>query len=206
MPTRPRGLGVREGGLLLVACLAAVAGGARAAPGLTGQAEQGRLLFGGQRPFQNGGPACAICHDIAGMRFPAGGTLGPDLTGEYSKLGPDGTAVALQTLFFPTMAPIFAGRLATPEEQADLTAFLQAAGSLPRHWHITGWIVLIALAGFGVLLAATALAGRRRLGRTRSVRARLVEQARAERSEALSEQVAPPDASPQRAGRGEALP
>jgi len=89
-----------------------------------GSAASGEALFVGRVPFRNGGPGCASCHSIAGIPFPNGGRLGPDLTGAYEKFGSEGTDFVLQTLFFPTMAPIFDARPLTTEEQSDLKAFL----------------------------------------------------------------------------------
>lgn len=64
----------------------------------------GEALFTGQRRFQNGGPPCATCHSVATLPFPSGGTMAPDLTHEYSKLGPEGMHYALRTLYFPRPA------------------------------------------------------------------------------------------------------
>ena len=45
----------------------------------------GESLFQGTTRFANGGPACAACHTVGSLPFPGGGTMGPDLTHEYSK-------------------------------------------------------------------------------------------------------------------------
>ena len=73
-----------------------------------GSASAGRTLFLGTVRFKNGGPACSACHSVASLPFPRGGTMGPDLTKAYSKLGPQGLNSALETLFFPAMTPLFA--------------------------------------------------------------------------------------------------
>src|SRR5512138_299683 len=87
--------------MLRAARVAAVVSGLLLTPGtLYAQSQQlppgnpttGKQLFSGERRFQNGGPACAACHSIAGLPFPNGGVIGPDLTGEYTKLGPEGMA------------------------------------------------------------------------------------------------------------------
>ncbi len=138
-----------------------------------GSAERGKQLFGGTARFQNRGPACAECHSTAGLPFPNGGTLGPDLTGDYQRFGPDAMSVILQTLYFPTMNPIFANRPLAPAEQADLMAFFQqsGAGASPR---VTGAIAGIAVLGVILLLASTGALWRRRL---RYVRKPLVQAA-----------------------------
>src|SRR6478609_1000681 len=69
----------------------------------TGSAElihAGESLFRGTTRFASGGPACAACHTVADLPFPSGGTMGPDLTHEYSKVGLAGLQGSLQTLFF----------------------------------------------------------------------------------------------------------
>lgn len=139
-------------------------------------AQQGKELFAGDRPLQNGGPACASCHSIAGLAFPNGGTLAPDLTQEYAKLGPQGIDVALETLFFPAMTPIYDTHPLTREERNDLSLFLEQASTKPPPHGITPVIVLIPICGGIVLLAITALVWRNRL---RGVRKQLVASARA---------------------------
>lgn len=125
-------------------------------------AAHGEALFLGTVRFQNGGPACASCHDAAGLPFPGGGSMGPDLTGAARKLGPDGLHSALDTLFFPAMTPLFQYRPLTPAEQGDLAAFLESISgrATPQP---DMWLGPTALAGFLILVGATAAAGRRRL-------------------------------------------
>ncbi len=99
--------------------------------------------------------------------------MGPDLTGEYSKLGPEAMQATLDTLYFPAMNALFTTRPLTPGEQQDLTAFFKdAARNQPES--MTGAFGLIALAGFLLLLGVTWLKGRRRV---RSVRGALLERA-----------------------------
>ena len=141
--------------------------------------QRGKEFFAGQRPLQNGGPACASCHSIAGLAFPNGGTLAPDLTEEYAKLGPQGIDVALETLFFPAMTPIYDTRSLTQEERSDLGAFLENASTNPPPRGITPIIVLIPIGGSIVLLGISSLVWRDRL---RGVRQRLVASVRAGRN------------------------
>ncbi len=90
----------------------------------------GRALFTGTVRFKNGGPPCFACHSVAGLPFPHGGSLGPDLTTTYTKLGLPGMEAAMRTLFFPTMTPIFRSRPLTVLEQQDLKAlFEEGAGA-----------------------------------------------------------------------------
>jgi mono/diheme cytochrome c family protein len=139
-------------------------------------AQRGEALFSGRRPLRNGGPPCASCHAVAGLPFPNGGTLAPDLTREYAKLGPQGIDVALETLFFPAMTPIYDTHSLTREERSDLGMFLEQASTKPPPHGITPVIVLIPICGGIVLLGITALVWRNRL---RGVRKQLVAAARA---------------------------
>jgi mono/diheme cytochrome c family protein len=142
----------------------------------SGSPEAGRQLFTGLTPFQKGGPACVSCHDAAILSFPGGGTLGPDLTGAFTKFGVAGLKSALGTLSFPTMKPVFDGRPLTLQEQDDLVAFLQNAGAQSLISR-TMEVGLSALGGLLVLVLAVWLLWQDRIG---TVRRSLVE--RAERS------------------------
>ena len=135
----------------------------------------GESLFRGTTPFVHKGAACAACHAVASLPFPSGGTMGPDLTHEYSRIGLVGLQGSLQTLFFPTMAPLFANRPLTTEEQDQLLAFLKDAdqghyaGGTP-----TGRFGIVAVIGCLILLGVTWTLGRRRV---RSVRHALLKRA-----------------------------
>ncbi len=132
-----------------------------------GSATVGEQLFAGAVRFANGGPPCLSCHDIAGLPFPHGGVLGPDLTGSWAKYGPLALAPVLNTLFFPTMVPIFTTRPLTPAERGNLAAFLQAeAGRVPPAG-TTLQLLAIAVGGSVVLLVLAWLAWPRRLGSAR---------------------------------------
>lgn len=145
------------------------------APVSEGSAERGEELFTGQIPFRNSGPPCSGCHTVSGLPFPGGGTLGPNLTRTYSKLGPEGLSTALHTLFFPTMAPLYDRHLLTAPERSDLFAFFKQADSRRVLRDRTAAVAAIALAGFAILLFLTWVLWRDRL---RSVRRTLVETAR----------------------------
>lgn len=129
--------------------------------------QRGELLFSGRIHFQNGGPACSACHSIAGLPFPNGGTLGPNLTHTYEKLGSEGMNSALETLFFPTMVPLYDPHPLTVTEQADLKAFLKQASSEPPSRDITPLAGVIALFGFAVLILITWAVWRNRLPNVR---------------------------------------
>jgi cytochrome c553 len=134
----------------------------------------GMELFTGQRKFQNGGPACASCHSVATLRFPHGGTMAPDLTREYSKLGPEGMHYALRTLYFPAMNALFLKRQLTDQEERDLAAFFQNADRAQQLNSHTESIGGAAVLGLLVLVGITWLSGR---GRVHSVRRNLLRRA-----------------------------
>jgi hypothetical protein len=100
--------------------------------------------------------------------------MGPDLTGAYAKLGPDGLKSALETLYFPAMSPLFAYRPLTPDERRNLAAYFESING-QQSGTPTRAISATALVGFLVLIAATGFAGRRRV---RSVRKALLERVR----------------------------
>lgn len=139
-----------------------------------GSPDLGKALFVGKVRFRNGGPPCASCHSIAGLPFPNGGTLGPDLTGVARKLGPHGLQVATKTLYFHVMTAIYDPHPLTLSERADLMAFFEEAATQPKPRLNTQIVALIAFIGFLILLAVAHFAWRDRL---KSVRRRMVARA-----------------------------
>lgn len=140
-----------------------------------GSSSRGELLFSGRVHFHNRGPACISCHSIGGLTFPNGGTLGPDLTNAYTILGQPGAQAAIHTLYFGVMTPIYDQHPLTPDEQADLLAFLKQSETTKQPQWITQCLILAALGLAGIFLLITAVLWRRRL---RSVRGALVNRAR----------------------------
>ena len=144
---------------------------------LQGSFARGEDLFTGRTRFRNGGPACVACHSVEGLPFPNGGTLGPDLTQTYTKLGPAGTAAAMQTLYFPAMIPIYRDRQLAPQEQADLEAFFSRTATLtvaPSSQITWALIVAAIVLGF-IFVMITAIVWRNRV---LTVRRALVARAR----------------------------
>ncbi len=134
----------------------------RAAPADSASAARGIALFSGAVPLQNGGPACGTCHNLAGLAFPFGGSLGPELGQSYARLGERGTRSALATLFFPSMVTPFAGKPLTAAEQADLLSALSVAPGNPPA-SATSSLALSATCGALAALLFTVLFGRKRL-------------------------------------------
>jgi hypothetical protein len=152
---------------LALAWLGAAAPGQPASPPRKGSAEAGARLFSGAVRLASGGPPCAGCHAAAGIPFPNGGSLGPDLTGTFAKFGTASLGQVLATLPFPTMTPIFRGRVLTAAEQDDLAAFFAAAGAASPPTARTSLFVGLSGAGCAALLAAAGLVWRRRLAGVR---------------------------------------
>ena len=151
---------------------AAPSGGAAPTPGLRGDPLVGKQLFTGDRRFASGGPPCMACHSVAGLGALGGGALGPDLTPAYAKFGEPGLKSIVSSFPFPTMNPIFGSRPLTPQEQADVVAFLQQASASGRSPQVAGQLILLGGAGAAVLVATSHVVWRRRLT---GVRRRLVE-------------------------------
>lgn len=136
-------------------------------------AEAGRALFTGGRPFEKGGAPCGACHALGGEGLAFTASLGPELSSGLATMEPDALDGLLETLPFPSMAPIYDGRPLTPSERADLAAFLIPAARQgpPRDaWHFEAWGVAAAL----LFLAGLVLAWR---GRKPPSRARLLARA-----------------------------
>lgn len=89
-------------------------------------AARGRRLFLGSEKLSAGGAACVSCHAVAGLPLPGGGTLGPDLTEVFARLGAErGLAAWLTAPASPTMQPIFQNAALTPEEITAFVAFFR---------------------------------------------------------------------------------
>jgi mono/diheme cytochrome c family protein len=129
-----------------------------------GNVERGQTIFLGQQTLTNGGPPCMSCHSIGSNGMLGGGTLGPDLTRAAFKYGDPGLAAALVSLPFPTMQGVFTAAPLTPQEAADLHAFLVDqdlhAAPQPADWRF----VVIGLVGSVGLLVAGHFTWRNRHG------------------------------------------
>ena len=162
------------GACLLLALASPAANAQAGSPDLSGSPERGEALFTGAAQLANDGPACVACHTVAGIPFPGGGALGPDLTHAYQKLGPTGTQSAMQTLYFQVMTPIYSRHPLLPEEQADLMAFLKQAETGSSAEWITSAILGAAIVLGAIFVGITGVLWRHRV---RSVRGSLVRRA-----------------------------
>lgn len=144
-----------------------------------GDPRRGEALFVGTVAMAEGGAPCLGCHSLGGVGLgrAAGASYGPDLTELSANFGADGIAAILEDLTaFPSMAPIYAERPLTIEEQAELGAFLVAvAGSAaPEIGRSLAGHVVVGLLLFFVVVG---LLGWRRL---QGARRPLVERAKAQ--------------------------
>ncbi len=126
-----------------------------------GDPDRGRDLFLGSRRLDGGGAACAACH-VAGAEGNLGGSsLGPDLTTAFTRLGGEaGLTGWLGNPPSPTMAPIFADRPMTPEDIADLVAFLATTPDTPADDPAIDGLLVAGVVGVVVLFGGMAIAWR----------------------------------------------
>lgn len=135
-----------------------------AAPLPPGDGAAGRELFVGGARFQNGGPPCMSCHSISGIGALGGGTLGPDLTNAYKDLGGDnGIASFLASAPTPTMSAVWSKQPMTPQEIANLTAFIKEGAVAERPLDAIGKLALMAAIGLVIIVLIGAMYWRRRL-------------------------------------------
>lgn len=175
-PNAVRRIARRSLPVLAVVCLASLLFVAHAAA-QSGDADRGKDLFRGTERLDNGGPPCMACHSAGGLGALGGGVLAPDLSGYPTSaiLPEDGSSGVLSTLPFPTMQPVFEDRPITPDEQADVAAFLREAGVAERASGAAIILFGLAAAAAIVLFALAGLLWRQRL---HGVRKPMVDQSR----------------------------
>lgn len=126
-----------------------------------GDFEMGKALFEGQKPFENGGPACISCHTTSNVSGLGGGSLGPDLTKVNSRFGV--ITPALVNVSFPTMRGVFSEKKILGEEAEHLTAYFAKTNSKDEKPSMDFTISLISIGGFILLYILTHLIWRKRL-------------------------------------------
>lgn len=130
---------------------ATTGGGATGLP--AGDATSGKAYFVGDKRFENGGPQCMSCHSVAGIGSLGGGNLGPDLTTSGFVQSDAAFASFMGAPSTQTMGSIWANTPLTPQEQADLYAFLSKATVTQREPSALLQIALLAIAGAALLIA-----------------------------------------------------
>ncbi len=139
-----------------------------AAPALAaGSAQAGRELFIGARPLRNGGAPCGACHGLGGQGLAFTASFGPELSSGLTGLDPEAIDGLIESLPFPSMTPVYEGRALTPEERADLVAFLVEA--VKQGPPAAGWsFEALGLAGAAIAFLALAVAWGRRKAPSRA--------------------------------------
>ncbi len=97
------------------------------APLPPGNSNRGRELFVGKIRFTNNGAACNSCHNVEIKGYLSGGALGKDLTHAVTRLSASGVEAIVSGLPFPQMKETYTSHPVTPQEIADITAFLTTA-------------------------------------------------------------------------------
>jgi len=96
-----------------------------AGPATADQIEQGRKLFQGELHFENGGPACIVCHDVTEDLIIGGGVLAKELTTVFTRLGGPGVRAIVGSPPFPVMQKAFANEPLTEAEINAVVGFLE---------------------------------------------------------------------------------
>ncbi len=130
----------------------------------------GKELVMGTRPLANGGPSCISCHRFHGISILGGGSLGPDLTHEFTRLGGGRAATAwLGSPPTPTMKSIYSAHAIQPDEAHAVAAYLdslskQEGGGAAR---AEKRFLLIGLGGCLIVLVAMDTIWRKRFSAVR---------------------------------------
>ena len=123
----------------------------------------GRAYFIGAKRFRNGGPACMSCHGNADIPGLGGGSLGPDLTKVYLRMGGEvGLKSVIQSSPFPTMQGVFSKKPVTEEEATHLVAYFAQTENL-KEKKLNFKIVGISFGGFILMYILFHLIWRNRL-------------------------------------------
>lgn len=138
------------------------------ASAVTGNPQIGKDLFTGVARFRNGGPPCMACHSVAGIGALGGGQLGPDLTTVVTRYG---GAVAVAAFVggspTPTMNAVWLQHPLTPDERANVVAFLAQATVSQRPAEAIWQLAVLAVAGLAILLVIVGWLWRGRLSEVR---------------------------------------
>jgi mono/diheme cytochrome c family protein len=85
---------------------------------------RGQAIFLGSRRLQRGGAPCFACHTVRGEAWMGGGTLGPDLTFAYARLGEKELGPMLSEMSTPVMRSVYADAALEDDEQFAVKAYL----------------------------------------------------------------------------------
>jgi mono/diheme cytochrome c family protein len=158
----------RNAARALLPCAAALLLGAAEPGSRAPDARRGEALYVGATPLSAGGAPCLGCHGVAGHGLARAASFGPDLSGAHAQYGPEGLDALLEDVVFPSMAPLYASRKVTPDERADLVAFLAEATGAPAPVLGGRFAVGVAAAAAAFLAFVVALGRRGALRRARA--------------------------------------
>ena len=145
------------------------------APFSEAEVESGRRLFRGEQALEAGGPACLACHDATALGGLGGGSLGPELSNVYARLGGRrGLEPWLAAPPTPTMSSLYRTHPLNEQEIHALAAYFEdrAADDGAPASAGSGPFLLLGIGGTVLLLFIFHLLWSRRF---RGVRRRLVE-------------------------------
>jgi len=91
----------------------------------------GRALFNGNVRFVKGASPCNSCHYINDLSIIGGGKLAIELTGAYTKLGPEGLRAILASPPFPAMQGAMKNRPLEEKEVHALISLLKSTSERP---------------------------------------------------------------------------
>jgi mono/diheme cytochrome c family protein len=131
---------------------AAASGAAPAAAVVEATEEQiqlGQQLFEGRTRLVNAGPMCNSCHEVRSAALIGGGTLAPELTTAFSRLGAAGIEGIIKAAPFPVMRRAYQDRPVTDEEVVALTGFLRRVDEQKALHHARGFGLQLLAAGLG---------------------------------------------------------
>ena len=132
-----------------------------------GDADRGKAFFMGTTRFENGGPACMVCHSVAGIGALGGGNLGPDLTTSGYIVSDTAFTTFISAPSTTTMGAVWANTPLIEQEQADLYAFLSKASVTQREPSALTQIAMLSGGGTIVLIALAQVWWRKRLAGVR---------------------------------------
>lgn len=137
---------------------------AAATPALVGDVARGSELFTGKAKFANGGPSCIACHSVSGVGALGGGQLGPDLSNAVQTYGGEaGLNGFLSNPPTKTMNVIWSGNPITPQDRADLVAYLDNISLTGRPANAIVKLTALSIGGTALFLLAINFIWRNRL-------------------------------------------
>lgn len=117
-------------------------------------AAMGERLFRGTEPLAERGLACVACHRIGDVD---GGTLGPNLSGVFARMGEVGLVSAMEKSAFKVMSPLYREHPVSRQEALHITRWISTIDgqtSASASSRIDSAAAVVALCGLGVLFVA----------------------------------------------------